>query len=115
MDGAVERYAAATEMACLLVDAWHDLGCPVMESGGVGGMSLIAHPLIKAISDAQITAGKLADAAGLGAPKVGRGRPVAAVSAPDRVAEPPRVKRVKQPPATVVDLARWARAAKDKD
>ena len=96
MSDAIERFARAVEDEMRVRDAWEALGCPATEIGGNTGRNVIAHPLLEEIRKAAAAAAKHAEAVGLGGIKQSAGgRPTGKASAPDRVAEPPRIARIK--------------------
>jgi hypothetical protein len=93
---AVDRYADAVALAAKLREEWDGMGRPSLAEGSM--RQPIPHPLVKMIADADAAAAKYAAAVGLDVSartKRAPGRPVASVSAPDRAASPPRMRRVK--------------------
>lgn len=89
---AVERFARATQDAAEVRRVWRELGKPWLAAGGATGQSDVPHPLVRMIQDADKLAEAYGRALGLDpTPAKAMGRPVGAVSAPDRAAAPPRV------------------------
>ena len=54
---AMEAYEGAFELARMLREAWQELGCPSVSHGAKG--QLTAHPLLKAINEAESLAARL--------------------------------------------------------
>ena len=93
---AILRYGRALDIEIRAREEWENLGQPVMLtfSNGMTG----AHPLIRIMQASAKLAADMHKAAGLGinaaAYRRPQGRPVGAVSAPDRRNSPPRNKPV---------------------
>lgn len=89
IERAVIRYARA---AALAERAWAEVPKDTLMTTGSTGQ-LVAHPAIAVAQNADREAAKYAKELGIeGATKRGPGRPVGAVSAPDRAAAPPKLK-----------------------
>ena len=94
------RYGRALDVETRVREAWVDLGQPVLMtfSNGMTG----AHPLLKVMQSSAKLAAEMHKAAGLGidaaAYRRPQGRPVGAVSAPDRLLAPPRNAPVRNLP-----------------
>lgn len=89
IERAVIRYARASALAAR---AWSEVPADTLLTTGSTGQ-LVAHPSIAIAQVADREAAKYAKELGLeGATKRGPGRPVGAVSAPDRAAAPPKLK-----------------------
>ncbi len=86
-EDAVERYQGAVERRGLILEAWYELGRPILATGGQTGRNVVAHPLIQMLREADL----LCDRLGKSVRQRRTGRPVGASSAPDRVPEPPRI------------------------
>lgn len=78
---AIERYAHAVDEEFTVRAGWELDGCPVHAVGSAG--QLCAHPLLKALRDAEAHASDLAKALGL-LPERRVGRPKGASQAADR-------------------------------
>jgi hypothetical protein len=72
----------------LILAEWQKLGRPVLALGGQTGRNTVPHPLIGMLREADLLCDRLGKSARR--PFSRAGRPVGAVSAPDR-AEPPRL------------------------
>ena len=91
-----ERYELQVAIVVQLAAEWEAEGRPTTTLGGATGRSLVAHPLLRQLQDAMIRAERLDPARNRR-----QGRPVGALSAPDRAA-PARVLRLAhQPPEEV--------------
>jgi phage terminase small subunit len=92
IERAVIRYARA---AALAERAWSEVPKDsLMTSGSTG--QLVAHPAIAVAQAADREAAKYAKELGIeGSTKRGPGRPVGAVSAPDRAAAPPKLRMLR--------------------
>ena len=88
---AQERYEAAKGRRARILTEWETLGCPVTALGGSTGRTASAHPLLKALNDIDVLCARLEREL---VPPARAGRPVGAVSAPDRVA-PPKIRRLR--------------------
>ena len=89
-----ERYARACDLAARLTADWEKLDRPSTDLGGATGRTLVAHPLVAMIREAEKDAAKFWDDLGL-KPARAQGRPVGSASAPDRAAAPPKLRSVK--------------------
>jgi phage terminase small subunit len=86
---AIARYAKAVELA---ERAWSEVPADTLLTTGSTGQ-LVAHPAIAIAQAADREAAKYAKELGIeGHTKRGPGRPVGAVSAPDRASAPPKLK-----------------------
>ena len=89
---ALVRYVRAVDTAERLYQEWISSGQPTTSLGGATGKSVVAHPLIKAIADAEALACRFGEKLGLdpvNSKKTGRpGRPAGSAHAPDRTAVP---------------------------
>jgi phage terminase small subunit len=86
---AIARYAKAVELA---ERAWSEVPKDTLLTTGSTGQ-LVAHPAIAIAQAADREAAKYAKELGIeGHTKRGPGRPVGAVSAPDRASAPPKLK-----------------------
>lgn len=89
LERAIARYARAVELA---ERAWSEVPADTLLTTGSTGQ-LVPHPSIAIAQAADREAAKFAKELGIeGATKRGPGRPVGAVSAPDRAAAPPKLK-----------------------
>src|SRR5437868_330857 len=79
------RYADAVARRALLLAEWRRLGEPLLGEGGATGRAVVPHPLMRMLSEADQLCDRLEKSLGLR----GRGRPVGAASAADRL--PPLV------------------------
>jgi phage terminase small subunit len=92
IERAVIRYARAAGMA---ERAWAEVPKDTLLTTGSTGQ-LVPHPAIAIAQAADREAAKYAKELGLeGATKRGPGRPVGAVSAPDRAAAPPKLRMLR--------------------
>jgi P27 family predicted phage terminase small subunit len=93
---AATRYAIAVDIAHAIRGEWEEIGSPKLEWGGATGKVKVAHPLIKAMSDANRDAARFAADLGLtpqARKKLGaiRGRPQERVPTKRKDSEPPKV------------------------
>ena len=94
---AIMRYGRACDLEIRAREAWVERGCPVMleQPNGMVG----AHPLLRTMQATARHASDMHKACGLGingaAYRRPPGRPVGAVSAPDRKLAPPRLTPVR--------------------
>lgn len=98
MIDAAERFAWAVHVEEVALRKWIKAGQPIIVEHSTGVVS--EHPMLKALGHAQALAARLGSLLGLDPASAKRrggvtGRPPGAVSAPDRTAEPPRIRRVK--------------------
>lgn len=92
MERAITRYAKAVELA---ERAWSEVPADTLLTTGSTGQ-LVAHPSIAIAQAADREAAKFAKELGIeGTSKKGPGRPVGAVSAPDRAAAPPKLRMLR--------------------
>jgi len=92
LERAIARYAKAVELA---ERAWAEVPKDTLLTTGSTGQ-LVAHPAIAIAQAADREAAKYAKELGIeGATKRGPGRPVGAVSAPDRAAAPPKLRMLR--------------------
>lgn len=92
LERAAIRYARA---AALAERAWAEVPTDTLLTTGSTGQ-LVPHPAIAVAQNADREAAKYAKELGLeGATKRGPGRPVGAVSAPDRAAAPPKLRMLR--------------------
>ena len=92
IERAVIRYARA---AALADRAWSEVPADTLMTTGSTGQ-LVPHPAISVAHNADREAAKYAKELGIeGVTKRGRGRPVGAVSAPDRASAPPKLRMLR--------------------
>jgi phage terminase small subunit len=92
IERAVIRYARA---AAIAQRAWAEVPADTLLTTGSTGQ-LVAHPAIAIAQAADREAAKYAKELGIeGSTKRGPGRPVGAVSAPDRAAAPPKLRMLR--------------------
>ena len=92
VERAIARYAKAVDLA---QRAWSEVPKDTLLTTGSTGQ-LVAHPAIAVAQAADREAAKYAKELGIeGHSKRGPGRPVGAVSAPDRAAAPPKLRMLR--------------------
>jgi hypothetical protein len=88
------RYTESLAREQALRDVWESEGSPMTQLGGSTGNTLVIHPLLLEIRQAEAHAARMGKALAEVDGKRGRGRPVGTESAPDR-GRPGLLTRVK--------------------